>query len=247
MGDINSTMTNEPEQTRPDQPDSPAKSIPILAKTEQNRARKLDHDIIEDCNEIQKRFKRLAKNLTEMHERRLYFAFGFFTFEEYCRKRLAKSRQYVYKIMQAYDTLKFLADQGVSEEDTDALTERLAREIRALPQYKQAKVAKAIARIKREQGRTATVLEIQAEADRLDHEPDSARNAREQTEVLTKLEKMARGLKMGLSFDTLSDDYRRRITVALMSIADGVKVLLAAINSPEVRRRAQANKPEPDK
>jgi hypothetical protein len=233
-------MTLQPNREL-NQPEPEYKSIPALAKTEQNRAHKLDRDIIEDCNEIQKRFKRLAKNLAEMHERRLYFAFGFFTFEEYCRKRLGRSRQYIYKIMQAYDTLKFLETQGVSEEDTDALTERLVREIRALPQYKQAKVAQAIARIKREKGRTATVLEVQAEAELLDNEKDSARIDRQQKEVLAKLEGIVRGLKIGLSFDTLSDDYRRRVTVVLMAIADSVKALLASINSPAVKARADAD------
>jgi hypothetical protein len=229
-------MTDETNQQLP-VPEPGYKSIPALAKTEQTRAHKLDREIIEDTKLIEKSFKRLAKNLTEMNNRRLYFAFGFFTFEEYCRKRLGKSRQYIYKIIQAHDTLKFLESQGVSEEDTDALTERLVREIRALPQYKQVKMALALARIKREKGRVATVLELQAEAERLDDEKDSARNERQGKEVLAKLEGMARGLKMGLTFDTLSDDYRRRVTVALMAIADGVKVLLAAINSKAVKDR----------
>jgi hypothetical protein len=52
---------------------------------------------------------------------------------------------------------------------------------------------------------------------------------------------MARGLKMGLSYDTLSDDYRRRVTVALMAIADGVKARLASINSPAVKARADVH------
>jgi hypothetical protein len=120
----------------------------------------------------------------------------------------------------------------------------MIREIRALPQYKQAKVAQAIARIKRETGRNATVLEVQAEAERLEREPDSARVAKQQKEVLDKLEGMARGLKMGLSYDTLSDDYRRRVTVALMAIADGVKALLAAINSASVKERSGADAQE---
>ena len=41
---------------------------------------------------------------------------------------------------------------------------------------------------------------------------------------------MARGLKMGLAYDTLSDDFRRRLTVALMAIADGVKMLFLGLS-----------------
>jgi hypothetical protein len=218
--------------------------VPILARREQTLAHKLDREIQEDTKLIEKSFKRLAKNLTEMNKRRLYFAFGFVTFEEYCRKRLAKSRQYVYKIMQAYDTMQALQDQGVSEEDTDLLTERMIRDIRALPQYKQAKVAQAIARIKRETGRNATIVEVQAEAESLDS--DSVRVAKQQKEVLDKLEGMAKGLKMGLAYDSLTDDFRRRVTVALMAIAESVKVLLAAINSQAVKGRTKAGNFEVD-
>jgi hypothetical protein len=230
--------TPEPGDKSPAKPES----IPLLAKPEQNRAIKLDRQIVEDTDWIAKKFKRLAKNLTEMHDRRLYFAFGFFTFEEYCRKRLGKSRQYIYKIMQAHDTMRFLTDQGVSEADTDILTERLVREIRQLPQYKQAKVAQAIARIKRETGRVATILEAQAEADRLEGEPGSATIDRQQKELLAKFEGMARGLKVGLTADALTEDYRRRLTVTLMAIADNVKQLLTVLNSGAVKRRTDAER-----
>ena len=242
MGDISDTMENAPlPVSKPEHSESDPRSIPALAKTEQNRAIKLDRQIIEDRDAINKHFKRMAQNLAEMHSRRLYFAFGFFTFEEYCQKRLGKSRQYIYKIMQAYDTMKFLANQGVSEEDTDALSERLVREIRVLPLYKQAAVAKAVARIKRQQGRAATIIEVQAEAAKIDGDEDQVKIERQQKEVLSKFEGMARGLKVGLTADTLTEDFRRRLTVALMAIADGVKLLLSTINSAPVKERMEAD------
>jgi hypothetical protein len=238
MGDISDTMENAPlPVSKPEHSESGPRSIPALAKTEQNRAIKLDRQIIEDRDAINKHFKRMAQNLAEMHSRRLYFAFGFFTFEEYCQKRLGKSRQYIYKIVQAYDTMKFLENQGVSEEDTDALSERLVREIRALPLYKQAAVAKAVARIKRQQGRAATIIEVQAEAAKIDGDEDQVKIERQQKEALSKFEGMARGLKVSLAFDTMTDDFRRRLTVSLMSIADSVKVLLASLNSSAVEQR----------
>jgi hypothetical protein len=218
-------------------PEHAHKTIPVLAKVEQNRAIKLDREIVEDAHWIEKKFKRLAKNLAEMHNRRLYFAFGFFTFEEYCQKRLSKSRQYIYKIIQAHDFIKLLADQGVAEEDTDALTERLVREIRALPQYKQVLVTKAIARIKRQTGRAVTVVDVRAEAAKIDGDDD--RIERQQKELLSKFEGMAKGLKVGLSYDTLTDDFRRRLVVSLMSIAESATMLLAALNSPAVQERTK--------
>jgi integrase len=77
------------------------------------------------------------------------------------------------------------------------------------------------------------------------HVNSNATVERQQKEVLSKFEGMARGLKVGLAFDTLTDDFRRRLTVALMSIADGVKMLLAALNNPAVAERAQAANADP--
>jgi tellurite resistance protein len=223
----------EGENSLPDEP----KSIPVLAKTEQTRAHKLDREIVEDFKEIQKRFKHAAKNLAEMHRRRLYFAFGFFTFEEYCRKRFGKSRQYIYKIIQAHDFLKFLEDQGVSDEDTDALTERLVREIRALPQYKQVQVAKAVARIKREKGRVATVVDVQAEAAKIDGEGEEHKLQVQQQEVLSGLQKARRGLPRSISYEALTPDFRRRIIVELTGLAEQIHLLIASLKSPTIDER----------
>jgi len=52
---------------------------------------------------------------------------------------------------------------------------------------------------------------------------------------------MARGLKVSLAYDTLTDDFRRRLTVSLMAIADSMKVLLAALNNS-----VKAENMEPD-
>jgi hypothetical protein len=221
--------------------------VPVLARAEQTLAKRLDREIIEDAHEIGKRFKRMAKNLSEMNNRRLYYAFGFFSFEEYCQKRLGKSRQYIYKIIQAHDFVKLMESQGVSEDETDALSERLIREIRGLPQYKQVLVTKAVARIKRQTGRVATVVDVKAEAEKLDGDGEQGRIYKEQAELLKKFEGVAKTLRVGLAFDTMTDDFRRRLTVSLMSIAESVKLLLAALNSPIVEARIKAvNTPEPE-
>jgi hypothetical protein len=69
------------------------------------------------------------------------------------------------------------------------------------------------------------------------HVNSSATVERQQKEVLTKFEGMARGLKVGLAFDIMTDDFRRRLTVSLMAIADSVKVLLASLNSCAAEQR----------
>jgi hypothetical protein len=230
MGDSADIMGNTP------------KSIPVLAKTEQNRAVLLDRRIIERADTINKQFKLWAKDLAEMNSRCLYFHFGFFSFQEYCQKRLGKSRQYIYKIIQAYDTMKFLENQGVSEQDTDILTERLAREIRDLPQYKQVLVAKAIARIKRQTGRMPTIVDVRTEAAKIDGTSDSARIERQQKEVLANHEK-ALGLtknNSSIAFEVLTPEYRQRLTVVIMAHIQQLKTMLSSLNSEAVAARTQA-------
>src|SRR5215831_2833633 len=95
MGDITNTMGNPPIPAP--EPVTPPAFIPVLARAEQNLYTKTDREITEDIKEIQKRFKRFAKNMAIMRDRRLYFAGGYATFEEYCQKKLGKSRQYIYK------------------------------------------------------------------------------------------------------------------------------------------------------
>lgn len=78
------------------------------------------------------------------------------------------------------------------------------------------------------------------------HVNSSATVERQQKEVLAKFEGMARGLKVSLAYDTLTDDFRRRLTVSLMAIADSMKVLLAALNNSVIEERVKAENMEPD-
>ena len=221
-------------------------AIPTLAKAEVNLYQRCLKQIREDLKLVQKAFARFARNMATIRGKRLYYAGGYATFEEFCQKEIGKTRQQVYRIIAAHDTLQHLLTQGIPETELPE-TERLCREIRVLPVDSQAPVWKAVMRIKREKGRSPTIIDIQEEA--VKHVNSSATIERQQKEVLTKLEGMARGLKMGLSFDTLTEDYRRRLTVALMAIADSVKALLAAINSPVVAERVaeeQISKAKPE-
>jgi hypothetical protein len=142
--------------------------------------------------------------------------------------------------------LQHLLTGGVPEDQLPG-TERLARAIhdavRDLAAEKQDEaltpIWKATMRLAREKGRRPMVVDVQDAAVEIINSEASIE--RQQKEVLTKLEGMARGLKMGLAFDVLSEDYRRRLTVALMAIADGVKILLAAVNSPAIKERVKSD------
>jgi hypothetical protein len=214
---------------------SPVSGVPALSRKEHQIYTRALREVHEDLKLIHKAFARLARNLAKIRDRRLYFAGGYPTFEEFCGRELGRSRQQIYRIIAAHDTLQLLVDAGIPEADLPE-TERLCREIRALPPEAQAPVWRAVHRAKAK----PTIVDIQEEA--VKHVNSAETIERQQKEVISKFEGMARGLKMGLSFDTLSDDYRRRVTVALMAIADGVKVLLAALNSAPVQARAQDTK-----
>jgi hypothetical protein len=209
-----------------------ASSVPALSQKEQRAYTRALHEVHEDLKLIHKAFVRLARNLAKIRDRRLYFAGGYATFEEFCGRELGRSRQQIYRIIAAHDTLKLLMDAGIPETDLPE-TERLCREIRSLPTESQPSIWRAVRRAKAK----PTIVDIQAEAVKQLNSDDTIE--RQQKEILSKFEGMARGLKMGLTFDTLTDDYRRRLTVALMSIADSVKLLLTAINSPVIDPRSQ--------
>jgi len=223
-------------------------SLPTLAKTEQNLWRKLDARISENLEIIAKAgpaYVQLVKDLTVVHAKKLYFAGGYASWEDYCQRKLGRTRQYIYGIMRSHDTLTKLLAGGVAEEELPA-TERLNRAIHDaisdLPPAKQEEalvpIWRATQRVARDKGRRPTVIDVQEAAVQVIN--SEATVERQQKEVLSKFEGMARGLKVGLSYDTLTDDFRRRLTVALLSIADGVKVLLAALKSPTVEERVKA-------
>jgi hypothetical protein len=227
-------------------------TIPTLAKTEQNRYAKLNARINENLQLINKAFVQLASDLTEMRDRRLYFAGKYATFEEYCKKKLGRTRQHIYQIIRANDILQRLLAQGVPETELPA-TERLNRAIRdalrgvPLEQQDDALIPiwKATMRLAKQKDRQPTVIDVQEAA--VEVIKSDATIERQQKELLSKFEGMARGLKIGLPFDTLSEDFRRRLTVALMAIAEGVTVLLAALESPAIEARSRAGgrkKPE---
>jgi hypothetical protein len=217
---------------------SDSTSIPTLARADQNLYARCLKQIHEDLKLIQKSFTRFAKNMATIRDKRLYFAGGYATFEEFCHKEIGRTRQQVYRVIAANDVLQHLLTQGVLEAELPD-TERLCREIRALPLEAQAPVWKAVVRAQRDKYRKPTIIDVQEEA--VKHVNSEATIERQQKEALSKFEGMARGLKVGLAFDVMSDDFRRRVTVTLMAIADSVKVLLAALNSSAVQERVEAD------
>ena len=217
-----------------------SKPIPVLAKAEHTLYAKCLREIKSDLQTVEKAFVRFVKNMAIIRDRRLYYAGGFATFEEFCTTEIGKATQTVYRLIAANDTHNLLRAQGVAEEDLPD-TERLCREIRSIPAEFQGPVWKSVLRVKRDQGRKATIVDIQTEAVKIVN--SDATVERQQKEVLSKIEGVARSLKMGLSFDTLTPDFRRRITVALMAIGEQVSALLSALKSPIVDERAQPVEP----
>jgi hypothetical protein len=49
---------------------------------------------------------------------------------------------------------------------------------------------------------------------------------------------MARGLKVNIAFEALTEDYRRRVTVVLMAMVGELKALLAALNRSAAKARS---------
>jgi hypothetical protein len=208
--------------------------VPALSKKEQQVYTRCLREVHEDLKLIHKAFVRLARNLAKIRDRRLYFAGGYATFEEFCGRELGRSRQQIYRIIAAHDTLQLLLDAGIPESDLPE-TERLCREIRALPPEAQAPVWRAVHRAKAK----PTIIDIQEEA--VKHLNSSATIERQQKEVLQRLESAGRALKVGLPFDAMTPDFRRRLTVALMAIAETATLLLKALESKTLTDRSETN------
>jgi hypothetical protein len=227
-------------------------SLPVLAKSEHDRFRVLDARITKNLALIARAaqaYRQLVEDLTEVHDKKLYFAKGYPTFEDYCTRKLGKTRQHIYGLMRSHDTLKRLLAQGIPEEDLPA-TERLNRAIRDaindLPPEKQDEalvpIWKATMRVAREKGRRPTVIDVQEAAVEIINSDKTIE--RQQRELLSRFEGAGRALKVGLAFDTLTPDFRRRLQVVLMAIADQLKVLLAALNTQAVADRADSSSAE---
>src|SRR5215469_10844944 len=212
-------------------------AIPTLAKAEVTMYQRCLKQIHEDLKLIQKAFVRFARNMATIRDKRLYFAGNYATFEEFCQKEIGKSRQHVYRVIAAHDTLQNLLAQGVAETELPE-TERLCREIRQLPPEAQAPVWKSVLRVKREKGRQPTIIDIQEEAVR--HINSEQTIDRQQKEVLQRIESAGRALKIGLSFETLTPDFRRRLIVTLMGIGESIAALLKALDSEAVTKRTKS-------
>jgi hypothetical protein len=198
--------------------------------------------IREDLELIGKSLRRLGRNLTRIRDERLYFCGGHATFEDFCRAELGKGRQHIYRLIKAHNTLEFLLDEGVPEQDLPS-TERLIREIRQLDKPQQIPVWKAVLRAARNQQREPTIHDVQAEAVKVTQSDGAIE--RQQKELLGKFEGVARSLKVGVSFEVLTPEYRRRLVTVLQDIVDKVQTLLAAFQADVVERRTKAEESEP--
>ena len=159
---------------------------------------------------------------------------------------MRKGRRYVYRLIEAHDTMQFLLGEGVPEQDLPA-SERLLREIRKLDETQQVPVWKAVMRVKREQGREPTIHDVQAEAVKVTQSDGAIE--RQQKELLGNLEGVARSLKVGVSFEVLTPEYRRRLSEDALryrrqgsSAASGVSIRRP--QTPEERQGREVQSPE---
>jgi hypothetical protein len=191
--------------------------------------------IHEDIRLIGKSLKRLGQNLKKIRDGRLYLCGSYSSFQDFCQAELGKGRQYVYKLIQAYDTLQLLSEGGIEEKDLPS-SERLVRELRQLSEYDQVPVWKEVMRRKRGTGQAPTIHDVRIEVANVIKSDKAIDEAieREQAELTGRFEEVSRTLKVGVKFDLLTPRYRRRLTAVLDDIAATVQILISSLRSAAI-------------
>src|SRR6266436_4036653 len=116
--------------------------------------------IHKDLDRVNKAMFRIGRNLNNIREHNLYLCGGYPTFEAFCRAELGKSRIHAFRLIQAYDLMCHLLEQGIAEEDLPP-NERLCREIRALDTESQAAVWKLVLKHSRAKDSAPSRSEVQ--------------------------------------------------------------------------------------
>jgi hypothetical protein len=203
----------------------------MFSKADYKSFAAMDEQVLEDIQLIGKSLLRLSRNLKAIRDRGLYLCGSYRTFDEYCRARLGKGRQYIYRLIQSHDVLQHLLEDGVVQEDLPS-TERLVREIRQLEEKDQAPVWKAVMRAKKGTGQAPTIHDVQAEAAKLT--PSDKTIDRQQDELIKRIEGAGRALTVNVDFKVLTPYYRRRLLAVFQDIADKLQVLMSAFSSASI-------------
>jgi hypothetical protein len=214
------------------------------SKADFRRYKTMVTEIHADIETVDQALFRIGRNLTAINKKQLYYCGGYATFADFCQAEFGKSRQQIYRLMQAFDTMQTLLEAGIQEEELPA-TERLCREIRkigSITDEEQARIWKSVLRISRERGAAPTAADVQDVAAKEIKSPSAI--DRQQTELIQKFEAVNRTLKVGLDFETLSPSFRRRLVGVLADIAESVSALIAAIKTPVIDERAPKEEAE---
>src|SRR5258708_9477860 len=110
-------------------------------RADYRRYRALVTDIGRDLQLAGRALYRLGGALKTIRDERLYRCGGYTTFQDFSAKELGLAREYIFRTIQAYDLLCGLITAGVSQLEVPA-TERVCRELAALPIELRARVSK---------------------------------------------------------------------------------------------------------
>jgi hypothetical protein len=235
-------------------------SVELVRVTREQREeyKTLLAEIHNDLNTIHHAFLRFSLNIKRIQEKRLYLCGQYTTFAEFFQREIGFGRHQAYHYIHAADILTNLLALGFPESDLPT-KERICRALDKLEPDHLGKVWKLVLKYKDEGqdidsnsvGKAAGELGIgggaqdkddadQDEEDEDGEEGDGEgreheRQLREeqQTEVLAQVKSASKKLKIGLTKETLTDDFRRRLTVELLAIAEMVKCLLTVVRFEE--------------
>jgi hypothetical protein len=206
------------------------------SKAQVGRYKKILAEIHSDIDLIDHAVARLGKNLQQIRDKQLYFCGGYPTFKDFCEQELGKSRQQVYRLIEAYDTITTLMEAGVSEHDLPG-TERLCREIRKLEPDQQPLIWRAVQNAAKNKGRKPQVSDVQEVAVEIIQSPSVIE--RQQAELLHGFEGAARKLKVGLAVNLLTPAFKVKLIGVLMQISEAVHCMITTLKSSAIKERAE--------
>jgi hypothetical protein len=100
---------------------------------------KLLEEVHTDIQVADNALMRIGENLRRIQEEKLYLCGGYATFADFCQQEIGKSRQYVYRLMDAYDLCRKLLLAGFEEHELP-MNERICREVNRLSPSEQTPV-----------------------------------------------------------------------------------------------------------
>jgi hypothetical protein len=216
----------------------PLGNIKPPSKAQVSRYKKILTEIRADIELIDHAVARLGRNLQQIRDKQLYFCGGYGTFKDFCEKELGKSRQQVFRLIQAYDTVADLMEAGVPEHELPT-TERLCREVRHLEPEQQAPVWRAVLKAAKAKGRKPMVSDVQEAAVDIIQSPSALE--RQQNELLHRFEGAARAFKVGLAFDVLTPSFKLKLLGVLMEVSAGLTLTIKALKRSVTENREARN------